>query len=81
MAADQIGQRPVIATLGPAQRTAQVVAATGQRLGIVTNEVFGVIVIVVILSTLLTPPILTYIVRRNRPVDGPLDDAVVPLGA
>lgn len=56
-------------------------AATGQRLGIVTDEVFGVIVIVVILSTLLTPPILTYIVRRNKPADGPLDDAALPLGA
>ena len=39
-------------------------AATGQRLGIVTDEVFGIIIIVVILSTLLTPPILTYVVRR-----------------
>jgi len=42
-------------------------AATGQRLGIVSDELFGVIVIVVILSTLLTPPILTYIVRRQTP--------------
>ncbi len=40
-------------------------AATGQRLGIVTDEVFGIIIIVVILSTLLTPPILTYVVRRT----------------
>ncbi len=42
-------------------------AATGQRLGIVSDELFGVIIIVVILSTLLTPPILTYIVRRQTP--------------
>ena len=42
-------------------------AATGQRLGIVSDELFGVIIIVVILSTLLTPPILTYIVRRQSP--------------
>ncbi|MCB0104865.1 MAG: cation:proton antiporter, partial [Caldilineaceae bacterium] len=52
-------------------------AATGQRLGIVSNEVFGVIVIVVILSTLLTPPILTYIVRRQNKVAGPVDGATV----
>ncbi|MEZ4859822.1 MAG: cation:proton antiporter [Caldilineaceae bacterium] len=39
-------------------------AATGQRMGIVSNELYGVIIIVVILSTLLTPPILTYVVRR-----------------
>ncbi|MBX3013476.1 MAG: cation:proton antiporter [Caldilineaceae bacterium] len=41
-------------------------AATGQRLGIVSPELFGVIIIVVILSTLLTPPILTYIVRQQN---------------
>jgi Kef-type K+ transport system membrane component KefB len=41
-------------------------AATGQRLGIVTPQLFGVIVIVVILTTLLTPPILTYLVRRQE---------------
>ncbi|MCB0062254.1 MAG: cation:proton antiporter [Caldilineaceae bacterium] len=50
-------------------------AATGQRLGIVTPEVFGVIVIVVILSTLLTPPILTYIVRRQHKTTGSVDGA------
>lgn len=41
-------------------------AATGQRMGIVSDELFGVIIIVVILSTLLTPPILTYVVRRQE---------------
>lgn len=40
-------------------------AATGQRLGIVSAELFSVIVVVVILSTLLTPPILTFISRRQ----------------
>ncbi|HXF60599.1 MAG TPA: cation:proton antiporter [Caldilineaceae bacterium] len=40
-------------------------AATGQRLGIVSSELFSVIVVVVILSTLLTPPILTFISRRQ----------------
>jgi hypothetical protein len=40
-------------------------AATNQRLGIVTDEVFGIIIIVVILSTRLTPPILTYVVCRT----------------
>lgn len=53
-------------------------AATGQRLGIVTNEVFGVIVIVVILSTLLTPPILTYVVRRSKVSDLPQTPDVQP---
>lgn len=40
-------------------------AATGQKLGIVSDELYGVIIIVVILSTLLTPPILTFVVRRS----------------
>lgn len=39
-------------------------AATGQALGIVTPEVFSVVVIMVILSTLLTPPILTFLIKR-----------------
>lgn len=41
-------------------------AATGQALGIVSDELFSIIVIVVILSTLATPPILTALTRRNR---------------
>lgn len=47
-------------------------AATGQRLGIVSDELFGVIIIVVILSTLLTPPILTFIVRRRAVTETPV---------
>lgn len=39
-------------------------AATGQRLGIVTPQLFSVIVVVVLLTTLLTPPILTWVSRR-----------------
>ncbi len=43
-------------------------AATGKTLGIVDEKTFGVIVIVVILSTLLTPPVLTFLLKRNPPV-------------
>ena len=39
-------------------------ATIGRGLGVVTDELFSVIVIVVILTTLLTPPILTYQLRR-----------------
>lgn len=39
-------------------------ATIGRTLGVVTDQVFSVIVIMVILSTLLTPPILTFIIRR-----------------
>jgi Kef-type K+ transport system membrane component KefB len=40
-------------------------AATGRTLGIVNAQTFSVIVVVVLLSTLLTPPILTFILRRQ----------------
>ena len=39
-------------------------ATIGRGLGVVTDELFSVIVIVVILTTLLTPPILTYQLKR-----------------
>jgi Kef-type K+ transport system membrane component KefB len=40
-------------------------ATIGRGLGVVTDELFSVIVIVVILTTLLTPPILTYQLRKS----------------
>jgi Kef-type K+ transport system membrane component KefB len=39
-------------------------AATGQTLGVVTPEIFSIIVIMVLLSTLLTPLVLTFILKR-----------------
>ncbi|TSC58882.1 MAG: sodium/hydrogen exchanger [Candidatus Peregrinibacteria bacterium Greene0416_19] len=39
-------------------------ATIGRGLGVVTDELFSVIVIVVILTTLLTPPILAYKLKR-----------------
>lgn len=40
-------------------------AVMGKSLGVVSDEVFSAIVIMVILSTLLTPPILTYLLKRK----------------
>lgn len=40
-------------------------AMTGKGLGAVSDEVFSIIVIMVILTTLLTPPLLTKMVRNN----------------
>ncbi len=40
-------------------------AASGKALGVVNDQVFSMIVIVVILSTLLTPPILAYLLKRK----------------
>lgn len=39
-------------------------AVTGKTLGVVSDEVFSVIVAVVILTTLMTPPILTAVIRH-----------------
>jgi len=41
-------------------------ATIGRGLGVVTDELFSVIVIVVILTTLLTPPILAYQLKKLR---------------
>jgi Kef-type K+ transport system membrane component KefB len=43
-------------------------AASGQALGIVDARSFAVIVVVVLLSTLLTPPILAHVIRRGERV-------------
>jgi Kef-type K+ transport system membrane component KefB len=40
-------------------------ASIGRGLGAVSDQVFSVIVIVVILTTLCTPPILTFLLRKS----------------
>ena len=40
-------------------------AMIGKSLNVINDEIFSVIVIMVILTTLLTPPILTYLIKRN----------------
>jgi len=40
-------------------------ATVGRSLGVVSEEVFSVIVIMVILTTLLTPPVLTFLLKRT----------------
>ncbi|MBU1039161.1 cation:proton antiporter [Patescibacteria group bacterium] len=40
-------------------------ATIGKTLGVVNDEIFSIIVIMVILTTLLTPPILTYVLKKN----------------
>lgn len=56
-------------------------AATGRAIGVVNDEVFSIIVIMVILSTLLPPPILTYLLKRDRVASVPAGQpAVSPEG-
>lgn len=44
-------------------------AMIGKGLGVVNDEIFSVIVIMVILTTLLTPPILTYLLKKDKKPD------------
>jgi Kef-type K+ transport system membrane component KefB len=41
-------------------------AAAGLSLGVINQQIFSMIVIVIMFTTLLTPPILTLVVRRNE---------------
>ncbi|MES2764479.1 MAG: cation:proton antiporter [Bacteroidota bacterium] len=43
-------------------------ATTGKALGVVTDEVFSIIVIMVILTTLITPPVLTFLLKRQKEI-------------
>ncbi|MCH7590955.1 cation:proton antiporter, partial [PVC group bacterium] len=43
-------------------------AAIGKNLGVVNDQLFSVIVIMVILSTFITPPILTFLLRKKQTV-------------
>lgn len=42
-------------------------AMVGKQLGVMNEAMFSVIVIMVILTTLITPPVLTWLLRENRP--------------
>ncbi len=41
-------------------------ASIGRGLGVVNDEIFSVIVIMVILTTLLTPPVLTFLLKKRK---------------
>jgi len=41
-------------------------ASIGSGLGVINHEIFSVIVIMVIFTTLFTPPILTYLIKKER---------------
>jgi Kef-type K+ transport system membrane component KefB len=51
--------------MAPRGEVGFIFATTGMAIGVITDEVFSVVVIMVILTTLLTPPILTYLLKRN----------------
>jgi len=46
-------------------------AMMGKSLGVISDSVFAALIIVVILSTLITPPVLTYLLKRQGRESGP----------
>lgn len=63
LAAGRVNKNIVGWSMVPRGEVGLIFAATGQRLGIINDQIFSVIVIVVILTTLATPPVLTYLSR------------------
>jgi len=51
--------------MAPRGEVGLIFAMIGKQLGVVTEEMFSVIIIMVILTTLLTPPILNYLLRKQ----------------
>jgi Kef-type K+ transport system membrane component KefB len=56
--------------MAPRGEVGLIFAVTGKSLGVVSDEIFSVIVAVVVLTTLLTPPVLTTLIRRAGKRDG-----------
>ena len=44
-------------------------AAVGRGLGVVSDSVFSIIVIMVIATTLVAPPLLAWMLRRRQPAE------------
>jgi Kef-type K+ transport system membrane component KefB len=64
LAAGPVNKQLVGWGMVPRGEVGLIFAAAGQSLGILTGQTFSVVVIMVLLTTLITPPILTVIIRR-----------------
>jgi Kef-type K+ transport system membrane component KefB len=51
--------------MAPRGEVGLIFAMVGKQLGVVDETIFSVVVIMVILTTLLTPPVLVQLFRRN----------------
>jgi Kef-type K+ transport system membrane component KefB len=72
--------------MAPRGEVGLIFVATGKALGVIPDQVFSMIVVVVMLTTLLTPPILVGVIRRHGvtrhdQIEGPdpMDMGVDPL--
>jgi Kef-type K+ transport system membrane component KefB len=52
--------------MAPRGEVGLIFATVGKSLGVIDNETFSVIIVVLILTTLITPPILTYLIKKQK---------------
>jgi Kef-type K+ transport system membrane component KefB len=65
LAAGNVSKALVGFGMVPRGEVGLIFATIGRSLGVVNDEIFSVIVIMVIFTTLLTPPILTYLLKKQ----------------
>lgn len=66
LAAGSVNRQIVGWGMVPRGEVGLIFAAAGQALGILDARTFAVLVVVILLTTLLTPPILSYVIRRGQ---------------
>jgi Kef-type K+ transport system membrane component KefB len=72
LAAGNVNKSLVGFGMVPRGEVGLIFATIGKSLGVVNDEVFSIIVIMVILTTLLTPPILSYLLKRQSLANEPI---------
>ena len=66
LAAGKVNKMAVGFGMIPRGEVGLIFAMTGKGLNVISDQIFSAIVIMVILTTLLTPPILTYVLKRQN---------------
>jgi Kef-type K+ transport system membrane component KefB len=79
LVAGQVKKSVVGWGMAPRGEVGLIFATSGKALGVVSDEVFSVIVIMIILTTLLTPPILTYVLKQHDELNVPAKEPVASL--
>jgi Kef-type K+ transport system membrane component KefB len=67
--------------MAPRGEVGLIFAATGKGLGVIPDNVFSMVIVVVMLTTLLTPPILVGVIRRVGVTDEPPLGNLLPSGS
>mgnify|MGYP001131734800 CR=1 FL=1 len=66
LAAGKVNKLLVGFGMVPRGEVGLIFAAIGKNLNVISEEIFSIIVVTVILTTLLTPPILAFILKKNK---------------